>query len=193
MEAKFTLVVLCFLLALSFGKRCLSKRDWLLLILAMAFTVAADFFLTILFIYPVGVAIFCFAHVFYALRYGGNRIWRFFPLALPLPITLAIVMGDVLLVVSSLYAGLFVISYIMALRAISSKKYPAPNNTLVVAGMSLFVLCDICVAIFNLAGMGIINHILGELAVDAIWLFYAPAQICLALSGMRFYTERPKC
>ncbi|MCL2235007.1 MAG: lysoplasmalogenase [Defluviitaleaceae bacterium] len=192
MEIKFTLVVICFLLALSHKSRWLNERDWLLLVLAMAFTVGADFFLTILFNYPVGVAVFCFAHVFYAFRYGGNRVWRFFPLALPLPITLLILTGEPLLVVSSLYAGLFVISLTTAIRTLATKKYPAPNNVLVVAGMGLFVICDVFVAIFNLVGMGFIaNHALGEFAVDAIWLFYAPAQICLALSGTKFARKKP--
>jgi len=193
-EIKFALVVICFLLALSHRKRCLSRRDWVLLVLAMGFTVAADFFLTIVFIYPVGVAVFCFAHVFYAFRYGGNRVWRFFPLALPAPIIILIVVGDPLLVVSSLYAGLFVISFTTAIVAVRRRVFSTPNNVLVIAGMSLFVICDIFVATFNLVGMGVIhNHALGEFAVDAIWLAYAPAQIALALSGMKFSPKILTC
>lgn len=194
METKFALVVICFLLALSHKKNSLSRRDWVLSVFAMGFTVLADFFLTILFNYPIGVAVFCFAHVFYAFRYGGYRVWRFFPLALPAPIIMMIVVGDPLLVASSLYAGLFIISFTTAIVAFRKKVFPAPNNVLIIVGMSLFLLCDIFVAIFNLVGMGIIpNHALGEFAVDAIWLAYAPAKIALALSGMKFSSRVLTC
>ncbi|MCL2169485.1 MAG: lysoplasmalogenase [Defluviitaleaceae bacterium] len=187
MLIKFSFIVVCFLIAVFSRNQALERRDHMLLMCALLATVVADYFLIVAFIYPVGVTVFWFAHVFYALRFGGPRIWRFFPLVLPVPIVALVVLGDVLVATSLVYAGLFVISFTTMLRALKTKKYPAPNNILIFLGMTLFVLCDIFVAIFNLGGMGAFdNHALTEFAVDAIWLFYAPSQICLALSGIKY-------
>jgi len=53
--------------------------------------------------------------------------------------------------------------------------------------MTAFVLCDVNVAILNLGNMGFItNAEVVSFAGAAIWLFYTPSQICLALSGHNF-------
>jgi len=184
---KFTFIVVCMLLVLMTRRYAVSKRDWLFLTLAMGATLAADFFLLIVRAYPVGVTVFWFAHVFHTLRFSGKRALLFFPLALPVPIVFLIVTGNALVAISMVYMGLFIMSIAAMIFAVKNKKYPPPNNILIVTGMILFVLCDIHVALFNLGNMGAINnHALTEYAVDAIWLFYAPAQICLAFSAMQF-------
>ncbi|MCL2350874.1 MAG: lysoplasmalogenase, partial [Defluviitaleaceae bacterium] len=157
------------------------------LMAALVATLVADFFLVIHRVYPLGVGIFWFAHAFYALRFGGRRAAWFLPLALPVAGMIWLVTRDLLVALAAGYITLFIISYTCMIIALKAKKYPPPNHFLAAAGMTLFVFCDIFVAIFNLGGMGLIqNHAIAMFAVDAIWLFYAPAQICLALSAMRF-------
>lgn len=183
------MIAICILIAALSRKDAISQRDWGFLILALIFTLGADFFLLVVHSYPIGVTVFWAAHVFYALRFGKKDIWKFFPLALPLPIIALIAFGDFLIAAVSVYAVLFIISYTSMILAVKNKKYPQPNSVLIVAGMTLFVICDIFVLIFNLGMMGIVNFSIAEFAVDAIWLFYAPAQLCLAFSAMKFETK----
>jgi len=189
---KFTLIVICLIIAVLTRKEALNRRDWAFLVMALIFTLGADFFLLVVPNYVVGVTIFWGAHIFLALRFGGGRIWPFFFLALPLSIASLFFVGDALVATALVYASLFVISYTTMILALKKKKFPQPNSILIAAGMSLFVICDIFVALFNLGGMGLVSHAISEFAVDAIWLFYAPAQLCLALSAKSFVKTSDK-
>ncbi|MDR2167703.1 MAG: lysoplasmalogenase family protein [Clostridiales bacterium] len=189
---KFSFIAICFLLVIFNYKDALSRRDFLFLLLGLGAALAADFFLVVVRFYTIGVSIFWFAHIFYALRFAGGKIWRVFPLALPIPLIYLLVGGDLLIAASLVYMGLFVISYAAMLKALKSKKYPTPNQILIFAGMTLFVLCDIFVAIFNMGLRGVFSSpALTYFAVDSIWLFYAPAKICLALSFLKFSQKTP--
>jgi len=186
---KFALIGICLLIALLSRKDALSRRDWVFLLCALLFTLGADFFLLVHRNYPLGVTVFWGAHIFYSLRFGTKNTWKFFFLALPLPVILLIVSGNLLLAAASVYAVLFIISYTSMVFAVKRKKYPQTNSVLIFAGMTLFVLCDIFVVIFNLGMMGFASFAVTEFAVDAIWLFYAPAKLCLAFSAMKFETK----
>lgn len=70
---KFLYICICFLIALVSYFFCRSRRDWVFLTAGMAFTVGADFFLILHNRHVPGVAIFCFTHVFYALRAWDGR------------------------------------------------------------------------------------------------------------------------
>lgn len=184
---KLAVIAICFLIAAVNKKFALSKWDHILLVLAMFATVAADYFLLITRQYEIGVAVFCFAHIFYILRFGGKKAWRLLPVAVPLPVILFFVVGNALITVAAVYLSLFVLSYSTMLYAIRRKKYPAPNNILIFAGMTLFIICDIFVVIFQAGINGIYNNIaIDTFAEHAIWLFYTPAQICLAMSARKF-------
>jgi len=184
---KFTAVIICFCIAATGGRNVLNKRDSRFLLTAMLLTVFADFFLLVVYIYPVGILFFCAVQTCYNVRFGGTRVIKVLLLTLILPVAFFAVHGDILVTFSLLYAQLFVLSYWRMLVALRKKTYPAPNNLLIFLGMTAFVLCDISVAIWNLGGMGIItNPSVVGFAGDAIWLFYAPSQVCLALSGRRF-------
>ena len=188
--AKFTFMLIIALGVFFARKMAVSKRDWAFLALAFVATLGADFFLLVVPNYILGVVIFCFAHIFYALRFGGMRILKLLPLALILPTISIFALNDALLTAAIMYMSFFIISYSAMIYAVKKKKYGFPNNILIFAGMTLFVLCDIFVAIFNLGGMGHVPHNVSEFAVDAIWLFYAPSQICLMLSGINFEQNR---
>ncbi|MCL2754076.1 MAG: lysoplasmalogenase family protein [Defluviitaleaceae bacterium] len=188
---KLTVVVICFIIAFMGKKSAINRKDHFLLVLALLATVAADYFLLIPRNYVIGVAVFCFAHIFYVLRFGGAKSWRLLPLALPLPVILLFLNHDILIVVASAYLSLFMLSYSTMIHAVRHKKYPPINNILIFAGMTLFVLCDISVVIFNAGMHGFYNNLAIEtFAEHIIWLFYAPAQICLAISAREFTNKK---
>ncbi|MDR1029043.1 MAG: lysoplasmalogenase family protein, partial [Clostridiales Family XIII bacterium] len=62
------------------------------------------------------------------------------------------------------------------------------NRLLSRAGMALFILCDINVAIFNILPLQ--NSLHGVSAV-LMWAFYLPAQTLLALSAYGFRSKPP--
>ena len=183
---KFSAIIICFVIAIA-NRDAISKRDYRLLSAALLFTVLADFFLVIIHEYPIGVAFFCVVQVLYNVRFGGAARLKILPLTLIIPIVLFAVTGDILVAIALLYAQLFLLSYTAMLKAIRKKAFPAPNSLLIFIGMTTFMLCDICVAIWNLGTMGVLTNTTAiSLANAAIWLFYTPSQICLAISGRQF-------
>lgn len=183
---KFTSIIICLGIAVT-SCHVLDKKDHALLSAAMTATAAADFFLVITHDYAVGVAFFCIVQVFYNIRYGGMARLKLLPLTLIIPAVFLAVASSLLVTIAMMYAQLFLLSYIAMLQALRKKAFPAPNNILIFIGMTAFVLCDICVAIWNLGQWGIItNTYVTNLAHSAIWLFYTPAQICLAISSRKF-------
>lgn len=189
--AKFIAIVLCFLMAATCREHALGKKDSSFLVAALACTLVADFFLVILLIYPVGLVFFCIAQILYVVRFGGLRALRFAALTAILPVVYLAVNRDLLVTLAIGYAQLFLLSYGSGIRAVVKGVYPKTNSILIVTGLTLFVLCDISVAIWNLWRMGITeNREFANLANSAIWLFYAPSQVCLALSGRKFGETR---
>jgi hypothetical protein len=183
---KFTAIIICFGIAAT-GRNTLGRRDYVLLTAALAATVIADFFLVITLDYVIGVAFFCAVQVFYNMRFGGTARLKILPLTLIAPAVFFAIAGDILVTIALVYAQLFLLSYAAMIGALRKKAFPAPNSILIIIGMTAFVLCDICVAIWNLGRWDIItNADLTSLANTAIWLFYTPAQICLALSSRKF-------
>jgi len=188
---KFAIIILCVLIAATNKDYAVSKKDSILLTAGLLATLVADFFLVILYVYPAGVLFFCAVQILYVARFGGKRALMLTPLVVVLPIVFFTISRDLLIAVALGYAQLFILSYTCMIRAIKRGMYAKPNAILIVLGMTLFVLCDLSVAIWNLWRMEIIaNESLAILANDAIWLFYAPSQVCLALSGHKFTKRR---
>ena len=183
---KFTAILICFGIAVM-GRDWLNRRDYTLLTAAMAATVAADFFLVVIYDYIVGVAFFCAVQVLYNIRFGGVSRLKILPITLVAPAVFITFHGDALVAIALLYAQLFLLSYAAMLQTLRRKTMPITNSILIFIGMTAFVLCDICVAIWNLGRWDITTNTNAvNFAHAAIWLFYTPAQICLALSGRNF-------
>jgi len=183
---KFLAIVICFAIAIT-GRNALNGRDYRLLSAALLFTLFADFFLVILHNYPIGVAFFCVVQVLYNVRFGGKKRLKILPFVLVIPAVIFAVYGNILVAVSLVYAQLFFLSYAAMVRSVRKGAWPAPNSLLVFIGMTAFFLCDICVAIWNLGEINVeVSAAVANFANYAIWLFYAPSQICLALSARRF-------
>ena len=185
---KFVIVIICFIIAVSPKKSASGKRDAVLLAAALGFTLAADFFLVLAQNYRIGILVFCFAHLAYILRFGGKKMLAFAPIAIFAPAVYFAVSHNALNGIALIYAQLFILSYTSMVISIKKRKYPFENNVLIVAGMTLFVLCDISVLIWNLSEGSGNAHGFAIIAFNAIWLFYVPAQICLAMSAIDFRT-----
>ncbi|MCL2170987.1 MAG: lysoplasmalogenase family protein [Defluviitaleaceae bacterium] len=186
--SKMAVIGLCFLIALMGRKNAFSRNDSNWLVMALLITVIADFFLVLVVIPGLGVAIFCLAHICHAIRFSGERKppWQLALAGLP-GLVAIIATGDYLIAIAAIYAGLFAVSFSYAIRQFIRRQFPPINRRLILAGMILFLLCDISVAIFNarLLFEGANPEIMA-FAQSAIWLFYAPAMVLLAISGYNF-------
>ncbi|MCL2403997.1 MAG: hypothetical protein FWC92_00480 [Defluviitaleaceae bacterium] len=185
MTLKFIFVVLCLVVALVSYFTCRSKKDWLWLVLALAATVGADYFLVLHNIHLMGVAVFCFAHMAYIMRavYDTDtsdrcRLWRCLPLAVVPVVGLAFVLANIYLV-AGVYAALFITNIYVSAR------YVRHNRVLVIAGLLLFAACDLCVFLFNLPFyMGAPSWLTSIFPL--IWVFYLPSQALLAVSAVDY-------
>jgi len=186
------------LIALGSYRFCKSKKDWFWLIIALGFTVVADFFLILHDWHLPGVAVFCFAHLAYIVRAISSatdynisnqdvklsatprfHFWRYTVILIGLTAILASFFLEVIFVVSGLYAILFIGNICLSAR------YLGYNRRLTITGLLLFLACDICVLIYNLPGyFGAPQWLLGVFPL--IWVFYLPSQILIAISAINF-------
>jgi len=183
----FLLIFCFFALSFSYRRYALSKTDALLLRAAMIFTLLADFCMLIAGKNTLGVVFFCCVQFIYNYRFtNGKR-------AVALAAAIAVLAAALLFVPAAaklasrekaavVYAACLFFSVSGALLAFRRKKYPRPNNYLVLAGMLLFFLCDVSVMLFNLD----LPQSARDAAETLIWVFYLPSQLMLSLSARKF-------
>jgi len=177
---KFLAILLCFCLMLVPGKPAVSLRDRSLVRMALAFTLLSDFLLLFTNLYTLGLFIFCGVQLSYIVRYRKSLLrgsvifygivvlftgvsWM---LRLRLPYEL---------IAGGCYAVLILTAYGCSFTA----AIPLKRKRLIVIGMTLFILCDINVLLFNLLPMSEYHRLTGLL----MWFFYLPSQLCIALSA----------
>ena len=183
---KFAIIVACFLSAVLMYR----KREGLLKN-ALFLTLAADFFMLFTARLFIGVLLFCGVQIIYFFRYtnGGKKSFKFIYFLYIIPAVAAFYFfRDMLAAVSAFYACCLVTSVISAFLV---KK----NRAIISTAMFLFLLCDICVLFANLPDYFPKNAVLDRIANVSegfVWLFYAPSQVLLALSGRNFYLLRNK-
>ncbi len=180
-QAKYLSILLCPAVTYLLSRGAADKRDSRLLVAALSLTCAADAFLLLLNNPIPGLIIFCIVHLIYIHRYrkrasmpvaaiaGGlivgcfaaNALWHDFPL---------------------LQALGFVYGLLLLSASLSGFAAPLPDSSrrLIAIGMSLFLLCDIHVALFNTLPA---DNPYYPFAAFLMWFFYLPAQVLLALSG----------
>ena len=171
---KFSSVILCFSLTL------FSKRD-ALLIAALALTIAADWFLLIQNIHLAGVLIFCIVQIIYNVRHGSSLvstgIYLFLCAASAILIGVFFNLGAIN-TTAILYAALILRAAFFGFKT---------KNFNVIAGMCLFLLCDLSVALHNASQAGfVLPPTLSAVAAFSMWLFYLPSQFLLAQSRINF-------
>jgi hypothetical protein len=197
---KYLCILLCFLLSILSNKdklvNTVNHRDIFLLQLALFITVIADLCLIIFNYFILGVIFFSLVQIMYSIRYTTKRtistLVNFFIIFLCIMlsygiVSLFIVKIDILLPISMFYFICLLTSVIKAIKVWKNNLYPSPSKYMIVLGMILFLLCDICVALSNITlFLPLSGHFIARLELIAsflIWVFYIPSQLLLSLSG----------
>ncbi len=186
---EYALVILCF--AFACGHRR-ADLDGFLALLALLFTAGADFFLVALKDeqWLPGMALFCCAQLSWALRLWGmeekrRRVSHALAWACACG-TLLVVAGLLargsgpVLLMGAIYASFLVTTVIFS--------WLTPRNLLFTLGMTLFLGCDLFVAVNNAAlyldldGWPLLRT-LYDIPFNMMWVFYGPSQMLLALSS----------
>jgi len=179
--AKFAFVGGCLLVAIFMRHRNL--KDWLWLVAGLGFTLWADYFLVLRQEEFLGVAVFCFVHVCYIFRTVGFRV-RIFSAFFAVWCIAFFILQSVI-VFAGIYAVLFAVNIYVNAKA----RRPRTNQILVMAGLILFLLCDVNVLLMNLPQYVGTPVFFGR-AYTFVWVFYLPSQILLGISARDFKPRR---
>lgn len=179
--AKFLSILLCPAVAYFLSRGAADKRDSLLLIAALSATCAADAFLLLLNRPVPGLVIFSIVHLIYIRKYRERAS---FPAAAIAAFLLtgcfaasALLRGFPLMqALACVYGPLLLAASLFSLTA----PLPKISRRFITIGMSLFILCDLHVALFNTLPAGNPYY---PFAAFLMWFFYLPSQVLLALSG----------
>lgn len=180
---KYLSILLCFSYLLGHSR----NTDLRLTRAALAFTLLADLFLLVLDRwYTAGVASFCVVQVLYLIRLqrAGRRPWAH---------TLAF-RGGLAAVLLAADGALGVLDPLTALTLLYFSQLTANAFTalalgrrgrMLAVGLFLFMGCDLCVGLCNLAPLLPEAPVLVLLpfAQVGMWLFYLPSQVLITLSA----------
>ncbi|WP_027623078.1 lysoplasmalogenase family protein [Clostridium lundense] len=203
---KYMCILLNFLIALFIGDYDYSKYDKIYLITALFFTALADFTLTFIGNYTLGVLFFCIVQLSYIKRHSkkpkdkrNNIILISLFLLTNFFITFNVNNVSLLylketdrklLFIAAVYFSLLLTSLIRAFSVSKSDYYSDASKYFIFIGMILFFLCDINVGVYNvlrfMSGFPK-DYFLKNVTGFLIWFFYAPSQLLLALSGYNIY------
>jgi len=172
------------------------NKDIFLLELALLMTVFADLCLVIFSFFILGLILFSIVQIIYCVRYTSKKLKKtlveFFIVFSCIVFLyclskLYILDISILIPISLFYFICLITSVSKAISAFKNNLYPAPSKYIIVCGMILFLLCDICVALYNMTIFLPLNLYYTEsfqqIICFMIWVFYLPSQLLLALSG----------
>ncbi len=169
------------LLCLLFSLLCASKGGDRAVPAALLFTSVADLFLLVIdHYYLAGVLFFLAAQLVYLIRLYkmAGKIW--------LPARLAgILLSCLVPGILHLYSPLNLVSVLyfsfLLVNMAISWTVRTGQGRIFALGLSLFVLCDLCVGMYNLGW--IVPGWLHQFIRIGMWLFYLPSQVLISLSG----------
>lgn len=193
---KYLSILLCNLFAFICAFWLRQKENYILFS-GLFFTGISDYFLLFTNNFTFGMFTFCVVQTLYLvyLYLLGDRR-RGIPSRLIMNIILWAITLFVLFTVHipvNLLLIIVVFYFISILHnvitaAINARCKPNRRNLIFAAGMFLFLLCDINVGIYNMNGFINIESAgftkIYQFSEVAMWMFYLPAQVCIALSGM---------
>lgn len=179
---KYTGILLCFLYTISL-KEEKEKKDVMLLQLILLFTLLADTFLLLVGNYSVGTSVFIIAQLlhWYRLRNGKPQKNHWILL-----IGVVLLAGLYMAGVTLDYVLVVAVIYFLCMLRNAGYAVLHRENRLYSIGLVLFLCCDINVGLFNLASyvavpesfMFYVDHVVSV----AMWFFYLPSQVLIALS-----------
>ncbi len=176
---KYVSILLCLLFSIL---SAVNGGDWILPF-ALTFTALADFFLLVINeYYLAGVCSFLVVQSLYLLRLyqDTGKLWLpariicAFAAVLILPVT---GLFSILNLVSVLYYSQLLVNMAVS-WSVRSRKW-----RIFALGLTLFMLCDTCVGLFNLGSL--VPAGLWNFASIGMWLFYLPSQVLITVSGLK--------
>lgn len=170
------------------------NRDARLMVLIMSLTLASDVILLLTRQFTVGLILFVIVQSLYSIRIQKRLIMKevfvkgaffvacllFFMQKMPERFNFAL-----MLALGAFYALLFIWNIVVTTIKKSNNDY---DRRLFAIGLILYALCDINVAIYNFPSFFESNIMLSRIYAFsglAMWLFYLPGQVALALSVRR--------
>lgn len=188
---KYFGILLCLFLSILIGNNGHDKMDTISLRWAILLTALADLCMIILGLNELGIMIFCLVQITYIIRHR-RAIWQRGNLSFLVVTTIVIILiviffinnlliedlgyegiKKVTVIIGSIYAVILLYSVYTGWKTLKGNFYPIYSRYLVAIGITLFLLCDINVAL---------SVILKDLSI-LIWIFYLPSQVFLVLSG----------
>lgn len=158
------------------------RRDQVILIIAMGATLLADTFMLMLDMNALGVLTFCVVQTAHNYRYTNKRRTLTQVALGSITFLVSYLLGvELLIALGGAYAVFLLFSVTGSFMAY--KKYPAPNNLMIVIGMVLFMACDIFVGIYY-TQTGLDPEI-RNFVQRAIWVCYLPSQAMLSSSARK--------
>lgn len=187
-KVKYISILVCFFYVLTALEKEGEERDLILLKWAMFFTLLSDTFLLLVKNMGLGVSSFVVVQLIYRFRLRKCSCFDrkgFSSLGVAVAILLVLfVLGvqvDYVLCIAVFYFVLFVSNVFYGMTH--------PVGRMFQIGLFLYFLCDINVALYNLASYVTLSSMAGEMIYEissiAIWLFYLSGQVCLACSVKR--------
>jgi hypothetical protein len=205
---KFIGIILCFLYSIIMYTKDADRTDSYILRGALLFTVISDLFILVLDYYTLGTLTFCIVQIFYLIRLYRwkkdmgmrasvlrNLIRNGLIASVLLCLLLIVKIELESLVIISIF---YFVSIIMNVRDAVTIACKSKTREIIIFtfGMVLFLLCDINVGFFNISSFVAIDQgwfsDLYAFATIAMWMFYLPAQVGIALSGDSD-SRRPFC
>jgi hypothetical protein len=179
---KYVSVCVCFAISLLVLRDSPYRRDARLQVVIFAFTLVADFLVLLTDHFTAGIFIFCGAHMTAAVRYGGTRR------AAGAAVVAGVAFAALLIWYADLSAPLpYAILIVSATAFAFQRRQARVNNLMSRLGMSLFILCDVNVLLWNLRSTGLTG--IPAWTGVLMWAFYLPGQTILALSAADFEGE----
>lgn len=186
---KYEGIILCFLYVF-LGKR---KERSGFIVAGLFFTAISDYFLLFTDCYAAGMLSFCAVQTVYSIYSSKNLKQYIMKEGLQLciigVILLCVRIGfqiefDTVLILS-LYYFVHLVGNVLCSWYRSKE---GKEKKLFALGMTLFLLCDIHVAIFNAesylsVGFSPVYQKIYEVASVAMWFYYLPSQVLIALAG----------
>lgn len=193
---KYSIVILCFIISILIGRDGASKIDTALIIGARFFTLMADYYLMLLENYKLGILCFCVVQLLYILRHSliKKKAYKNIIILSLAGVLCYFILIDSCITIGGLdcglvrtacvYAVLLVTSLYCSISLLKSDKVEKTTACLIAAGMLLFFLCDINVALYNIFESLFLQKY-AAVTVILAWIFYAPSQLMLTLSGFK--------
>ncbi len=178
------------LLCLLFCVLCAAGGGDRILPFALLFTAVADFFLLVINeYYLAGVCSFILVQTLYLIRLyrGTGKLWLTARIICAVLAVLVLMLTGLLSAVnlaSVLYYSLLLINMVLCWTL------PGRKWRTFALGLTLFILCDTCVGIFNMGSL--MPSGLYAFASIGMWLFYLPSQVLISLTALNPQTASTK-